>query len=425
MGSIAYLNSRYPAMSHTFIEREVRGLRAIGIEVHTFSIRRPGADDCLGAAHEQAGRTTTYLLDGAAKLACAQLVYWLLHPLATLRGLFASQRLAPPGLRSRAKHIAFLCEAVRLVREMRSRGLRHVHVHMANNGAGVALLACKLAPELSYSLSIHGSAEFFNVESVALKRKVERATFVRCISNFCRAQIMAWTDPSCWDRLHVVHCGVDTDAYSPRPPRSPGPLRLLTVGRLHPIKGYELLLQACARLASEGLEWGLDMVGDGPQMQRLRELATSIGIADRVTFSGAVGQDRISEHFDRADVMVVSSFMEGVPVVLMEAMSKRLAVVATRVGGIPELVRDGVDGVLVAPGSIDELVDAIRPLAKDPAECHRFGRLARERIEADYSVDRLGGGMMQLFNRYLHNERAPSPNSNHSPIAHRSAAPVA
>ncbi len=398
---IAYLNSEYPSLSHTFIEREVSELRRLGVQIRTMSVRPADLDGRLSHSHNAAANDTFVLQAGLTLLLWDAIVCTVVSPVRFLRAFASGQKLSPPGVVSRLRHIAYVVQGLRLSREMTRNGLRHVHVHMANNGAAIAMMACEYNRRLTYSLSIHGSAEFFHVDTWTLGPKVQNALFVRCISNFCRAQIMAWSDPSFWDRLHIVHCGVDTDDYTPHPPRRPGPLRLLTVGRLHSIKGYELLLKACAQLAKEGNAYELNMVGDGRLMPSLQALVKSLGIHDRVTFSGAVGQDQIAGHFDRADVMVVSSFMEGVPVVLMEAMAKRLAVIATRVGGIAELVRDGIDGVLVSPGSVEALAAAIRPLSLEPSSCERFGKSAREHVIAEFSVAQLGRRMHNLLTDHL------------------------
>ena len=176
---------------------------------------------------------------------------------------------------------------------------------------------------------------------------------------------------------------------------------MITVGRLHPIKGYHVLLDAIAALVREGCEVELEMVGDGPERAALEKRVNSLGLLGRVVFSGAVSQDEIGEHYDRADAMIVSSFMEGVPVVLMEAMAKELGVVATRVGGIPELVEEGISGFLVNAGSVEALVAPIRKLAAEPDQCRRYGAAGRRRVLAEYSVENLGTGMLALFLDYL------------------------
>jgi glycosyltransferase involved in cell wall biosynthesis len=398
---IAYLNSQYPALSHTFIEQEVRAIRAQGLHVETFSIRRPGMHAHLGTSHQQAARETFYILDGAFRMIFSTLRALAASPAGFLRTLVGSQRLAPPGSKSRMIHLAYSLEGLRLAIELRRRGLSHVHVHMANNAAAVAMMACRYSPSLRYSLSIHGSAEFFRVDTLRLGRKAVGAMFVRCISDFCRAQVMAWTDWHAWAHFHIVHCGIDATRFLPRPPRRPGPLRLITVGRLDPMKGYHVLLEAIAALGQEGCAVELEMVGEGPERAALEERVRSLGLLGRVSLSGAVSQDEIVEHYDRADAMIVSSFMEGVPVVLMEAMAKELGVVATRVGGIPELVEEGVSGFLVNAGSVKALVVPIRKLAADPDQCRRYGAAGRKRVLAEYSTEKLGIGMAGLFLDYL------------------------
>jgi glycosyltransferase involved in cell wall biosynthesis/GT2 family glycosyltransferase len=397
---LAYLNSCYPSLSHTFIEREVREVRAAGVEVVPFSIRPPDRDGTLGAAHAEAAAETTTLLDNGARLLWRAGAMMLRHPLRTLAAIALSQRLSTGGLRSRARHLAYVCEAARLVWEMRRRRLRHIHVHMGNNGANVAMLACRLDTRLSYSLTVHGPAEFYDVETGSLAEKALRAVFVRCISNFCRSQLMAWTPHRSWHRYHIVHCGIDPDQFAFRPRALDGTLRLITVGRLADIKGHALLLRACRALCDAGVEWRLNIVGSGPTRRSLEELAHELDIGDRVQFSGAVSQDEIVRHYEAANVMALASFMEGVPVVLMEAMAQGLPVVAPRLAGIPELVEDGVSGLLFAPGSEEELKDALRKLACGELDGVRAGRCGRERVVQQFDQRFVGREMVSLFVRH-------------------------
>jgi len=399
--TIAYLNSEYPSLSHTFIEREIRALRERGFQIRTFSVRPPGKHATLGDEHARAARETRAILASRAALVLDSLRAILTSPVRTLRTIIAGQRLAPPGVGSRLRHGAYAIEGIWLARRLVEESITHVHCHMANNGAAVALLACRYDPRLTYSLSIHGSAEFFHVDSWTLAAKVESAAFVRSISNFCRAQIMAWTEPASWDRCHVVHCGIDPSQFAPLERARVGPLRLLTVGRLHPIKGYPLLLEACRELSNDGIEWSLDMVGDGPMMPALRALSERLGISDRVRFSGAVGQDRIVSYYHGADVIVVSSFMEGVPVVLMEGMATGMAGLTTAVGGIPELVENGVSAVVVPPGSSAALADGLRRLARERSRVPDMGAAGRAKVLSEFSIEQTASGMADLFSRYL------------------------
>ncbi len=406
MINVAYLNTEYPSLSHTFIEREIRALRRHGARVQPFSVRPPNAGGRLGPEHEQAARETIVLLGRVPDLLLDAVAIALRHPLGVLRAIRESQRLACPGIRARLKSLAYVVEAMRLVRRMGVESLRHVHVHMANNGACVALLATRIDESITYSLTIHGSAEFFHVDTWKLREKASGALFVRCISDFCRAQVMAWTPPEVWERTHVVHCGVDPRRYQRESPPRDG-LRLLTVGRLHPIKGYPVLLEACAALSRQGIDWTLDMVGDGPMRPELEAIAQDLGIADRVVFSGPVGQDRIAAHFERASVMVMSSFMEGVPVVLMEAMAMELPVVATAVGGVPELVEHGISGELVPPASAPALAAALTRVSQR-SDLAAMRAAARRKVERDFDIRDVGREMASLLERYVGRER-PQP----------------
>jgi colanic acid/amylovoran biosynthesis glycosyltransferase len=398
---IAYLNSEYPSLSHTFIERGIRGLRVRGFQIQPFSARSSASPGDAGTVHHAAAAETIVLQTGPVKMAATAAASFVRSPLSCSRALIAAQRFAPPGLGSRARHVAYAIQAIILGHHSRRLGFSHVHVHMANNGAAIALLAAIARPGLTYSLSIHGSAEFFHVDTWTLAPKAEQALFVRCISNFCKAQVMAWTAPSAWKRFEIVRCGVDLGVFAPRRPRDSGPLRLLTVGRLHPIKGYDLLLQACRTLADEGLPFELTMVGDGPLMSSLRDAICRLDLSSRVQLVGPVQQEHIQSYYDRADAMVMSSFMEGVPVVLMEAMAKELGVVATRVGGIPELVEHQVSGLLVDAGSAAALAEGIRQYAADPGLCRKHGMNGRAAVLQSYSVDHTAEGMAELFGRNL------------------------
>jgi glycosyltransferase involved in cell wall biosynthesis len=397
---IAYLNSEYPSLSHTFIEREVRELRRLGLDIVTFSVRKPNAMGKLGHGHAKAAQETIVLQDNFFHIIRDVVLGILGAPISGMRSVIASQKLSPPGIGNRIKHLAYWAQALRLARRLRREGINHIHVHMANSGAAIALLACEYNRSLTYSLTIHGSAEFFHVDSWTLQPKTESAKYVRCISHFCRAQVMAWADPDRWENFHVVRCGVDTNAYSPRSDARNGRFRILTVGRLHPIKGYDVLLEACYLLKKDGIDFQLEMVGDGPMRSRLESQTKQLGLTDCVRFAGAVGQDEIGLYYDLADIMVISSFMEGVPVVLMEAMAKQLGVVASVVGGVPELVDDGRHGFLVPPGCPSALADAIKRYVANRQLCRIHGCLGRERVLNEYNICGSARGMYDLFGLY-------------------------
>jgi glycosyltransferase involved in cell wall biosynthesis len=245
---------------------------------------------------------------------------------------------------------------------------------------------------------MHGSTEFFDVKAHRLAEKVRDARLVVCISHFTRSQLMGLSDPAEWDKLHMVHCGVDPAVFSPARARThgdPDTLEILTVGRLVPVKGQEVLLAAVSRLVAAGTRVALTFVGDGPSRGRLERAARELGID--VRFVGAVGQDEIREHYAQADVFALPSFAEGVPVVLMEAMAMEVPVVTSRITGIPELVEDGVTGLLTAPGDEDGLATALARLAADPAERRRLGAAGREKVEREFDIEDVAVQLRRIF----------------------------
>ncbi len=399
--SVAYLASQYPAVSHTFIEREVQSVRKHGIHVHTFAIRPPLPVDLIEEANAAAAQTTTYLLGSTPNLLWSNLSSVFAHPLRYLRTFWASQALSFSGLRQRLLHTAYFLEAVHLAIELRRRRVRHVHVHFANNAASVALLATRFDQDLSYSLTVHGSLEFLDVQINRLEEKIAFASFVRCISNFCLGQVMLWSNPSQWDRFFVAHCGIDTENFLPRARqnKSANSVDLVAIGRLDPIKGFHVLLEACKRLEKEGVSWSLNLVGDGPLMPELVEHARNLKIDHKVIFVGAADQRRIREYLDAADTLVLSSFLEGLPVVLMEAMAMALPVIATRVGGVTELVEHEQSGLLVDAGSVDGLAAALLRLAREPALRIQLGEAGRKKVLAEFSVQQSGKELAAKFSQ--------------------------
>jgi glycosyltransferase involved in cell wall biosynthesis len=411
---VAYIASRYPDVSHTFIQREIVALRGLGLEISTFSVRRARLEQVLsGLDREEASRTYAILPPRPRDHLRAHRLALSRHPLAYAACLLRSLRRAALGARALLWRCFYFAEAVVLWDQCARRGINHVHAHFANVGSDVAELAAGLSRatggSLGWSFTMHGSTEFYDVPGHRLADKVRGADFVVCVSDFTRSQLMMWVEDEHWDKLRVVHCAVDTAAFSPRSGRRHGgPLRILCVSRLVLGKGITLLFEAMATLAAAGVESELTLVGDGPERARLEGRAAELGV--RVRFTGAVGQDEIRQHYAQADVFCLPSFAEGVPVVLMEAMASGLPVVATRITGVPELVDDGTSGLLVRPARADELVSALRDLARDPNRREAMGAAARDAVVEHYDLQRNAPRLAALFG-----ERA----TEHSPLAQR------
>jgi colanic acid/amylovoran biosynthesis glycosyltransferase len=391
---IAYLLSQYPAISHTFFLHEVIGLRARGLHIETASINRPDRSiERLPAREAAEARSTEYIKSGSLPgMAIALLATVLLHPLVTARGLAAVLTMPRLTLRQRGFWFFYLAEALLVGRWMRKRRLTHLHVHFGGPVASVGLLVAR-AWKMPFSLTIHGPEELLNVDANHLREKIEHASFVICISDFCRSQLCQLTTPASWSRFKVVRLGVDPFVLSPAirssdPLRSEPPkiLELLCTGRLVAAKGHFILLQALSLLRGRNIHIHATFIGAGPERRTLEDYVASQNLGNRVTFASALSHADTLELVRKADIFALASFAEGIPVALMEAMSLAIPCVSTTIAGIPELIRSGLDGLLVPPANAEALAAALGSLARDPSLRKRLGASARQRILTDYNL---------------------------------------
>ena len=377
---LGYLTGQYPRATDTFIQREVASLRAQSHHVQTFAVRAPAPSDQAPQGLAEARRTTIYLLPPRG-LAMAHLRELVASPGRYLEALGLAWRTCPPGAGAMVKQLAYFLEAGLLAAQMRKLALAHLHNHFADSSCSVAMLAAAIGG-LSFSFTLHGPAEFFELSRWRLDEKVRRARFVVCISSFCRSQAMIAAAPESWDKLRIVHCGVDVGLFPARRHEGRG-RRLLFVGRLAPVKGGFVLIAALAQLP----DVTLDIVGDGPSREALAERAAALGLADRVVFHGYMDETGVRDRLAAADVFVLTSFAEGVPVVLMEALAAGVPAVATRIAGIPELIDDGVTGLLVPPAEPTATADAVRRLLDDPELRNRIAAAGREKVEREFNLE--------------------------------------
>jgi len=394
---IAYLTGEYPRATDTFIQREVAALRGRGMVVETCSIRRTGGEHHTGPEQRADAAGTFHVLEATlnpARLIAAQLAAWR-KPGAWLRALCLAWRTSPGGIKPTLYQFIYLAEAAVLAQHMRKRGLTHLHNHIATSSCTVAMLASEMSG-IPYSFTLHGPDIFYAPHRWRLDEKIARARFVACISHFARSQAMAFSRPDHWGKLHIVHCGVDPARYDGPAPDAPA--HLLFVGRLATVKGVPVLLEAMQGLIADHPGLRLTLVGDGPERAALEVRAQGLG--DHVDFAGYRSQDEVTALLREATALVLPSFAEGLPVVLMEALAARVPVVTTRIAGVAELVENGVSGMLVPPGDAAALRKALARLLDDPEMRRRMGEAGRTRVKEAFASDREAAWLARLFEGY-------------------------
>lgn len=376
---LAYLINQYPKVSHTFIRTEILALEELGHRVERIAVRGWDAElvDPLDRAERE--RTRYVLKDGAGPLLVALAHAAATRPVMLLSALRKAWKLSRQAERGLLYHLVYLVEACQVLRWLRASGAEHVHAHFGSNAATVALLVKKLGGP-PFSFTIHGSEEFDKPLQWKLSEKIAASSAVVTISSFCRSQVYRWAKLSDWRKIGIAHCAIDpsfADAPSTPPPANH---RLVCVGRLCEQKGQLLLLEAVAKLRARGVPVELVLAGDGEMRPEVEAAIATAGLTECVSITGWVSADEVRELLDGARALVLPSFAEGLPVVIMEAMARQRPVLSTYIGGIPELVRDGREGALVPAGDLDALTEGMeRVLTMTPEALSAMGEAARTR----------------------------------------------
>ena len=392
---IAYFINQYPKVSHSFIRREILALERQGFEVVRIALRGwretlPDPDD----RSEQA-RTRYVLRRGVAPLLIDTLRVMLRSPIRFVEALGLAIFMACRSPRSFPYHLMYLAEACRVLRWVKSSGCTRLHAHFGTNSAEVAMLMRALGgPE--YSFTVHGPDEF--MAPMGLEEKIHRAAFAIAISSFGRSQLYMRSHYRDWPKIHVVHCGLEPSFHNAVARSAPLGSRFVCVGRLSEAKGQLLVVEALARLTAAGVECELVLAGDGPMRVQIEQSIDNYGLRSRVRITGWISSDEVQSEILAARALILPSFAEGLPVVLMEAMALRRPVLSTYVAGIPELVIPGENGWLFPAGSVEDLVDAMKScLAADSEQLSKMGDSGYRRVIERHAIDSEAAKLGALF----------------------------
>jgi glycosyltransferase involved in cell wall biosynthesis len=386
---VLYVVSLFPCWSETFIVREINGLIERGADVRIVSLRHPSEALVQADARALLGRVS-YPPRGIAEAAAAfrELARSPLPHARLLLKIVRGLAMRPVAL---AKSLVAWWRTLALVPRVRAMAPDWIHAHWATYPSTSALA---LAQALGVPFSFTAHAHDLFVEDHLQMEKLTAARFSVTISEFNRSLLRRRFGAEAVERLHVIRCGVRPEdlPFKPEGEREAG--RLLAVGRLDEIKGFDVLVEACARLRDAGVPFSCEIVGEGELRSSLEERVRSLRLEGSVALLGALAQEDVRARLYRASVFVMPSVvaadgnMDGIPVALMEAMAAGLPVVSTTVSGIPEIVTDGSNGRLVPPRDPEALADMIRSLLDDPEGRRRLAAGARETVERQFNAAR-------------------------------------
>jgi colanic acid/amylovoran biosynthesis glycosyltransferase len=399
---VAYLINQYPKTSHTFIRREIQALERAGVEITRISLRGWDAPLVDQVDIVERKKTRYVLQSGALALLTSVFRIALSRPVLFARALALTFRMGWRAERPLPVHFVYLAEACLICGWLKSEMVQHLHAHFGTNSAEVAMLTHKLGGP-SWSFTVHGPEEFDKPHFIGLPEKVRRSSFVIAISSYGRSQLFRLVEPSYWTKIHVVRCGLERTFYDMPVvgKRRPTPPRFICVGRLCEQKGHVLLLQAASRLRSTGINFELVLAGDGEMRKEIEQIISSDDLGSIVWITGWVDSFRIREELLNSTALILPSFAEGLPVVIMEGMSLSLPVISTFVGGIPELVVNGETGWLVPAGDLKRLTDAMETCVRSSdSVLDSMGALARQKVLQSHNVEIEIKLLRELFEEY-------------------------
>ena len=394
---ITYILNQYPKVSHTFIKREILALERLGFFVQRISMRGWNETQIDDQDVNELANTQYVLKCGVLRLVLSLLKVFVINPLVFLKALGLAIKLSVNADRSFIYHIIYFIEACQACLWAKQFDSNHIHAHFGTNPSEVAMLTSALT-SLPYSFTVHGPEEFDKPQFLKLNEKINDCKFVVAVSSFGKSQLQRWVAHDQWCKIKVVHCGLEPNFYQISPVAIPIQPQLVCIGRLCEQKGQILLIEVAKKLVDEQMAFTLVLAGDGEMRQEIDALIARYSLQNHVIVSGWINSEAVKKLLLDSQVMVLPSFAEGLPVVIMEAMSLRRPVISTYVAGIPELVTHGENGWLCAAGDLDALTLVMKKALTTPlTELKKMGDIAYERVIIRHNVDIEAAKLAQYF----------------------------
>ena len=395
---IAYLCDVYPHTTHSFIRREIKGLEQHGMEVVRLTIRRsaealPDQDD-----QDELKKTYSVLDRGFPAIIWNILAILASRPLSAIRAGIRALVLGSRSQRGVIRHLAYYAEACIVFRYLEGYNVDHLRAHFGTSAAMVALLVRELGGP-PFSIMLHGQGEWDSPERLHIPEKVAAAEFVTVISDFAKSQTYRWTDPKQWGKIYLVRCGVDQKYLDHPIVPVPDVPNLVMIARLGSAKGHPILVKAIDQIVSDGIDVKVRLIGDGPFKKLIKEMIAERELEPYIELCGWKSGDSVRREILEARALLLPSFVEGLPIVIMEAFALARPVIGTQVGGVPELIKNGDNGWLVPPGNVGELAAACRQAMETPtATLTEMGLSGRKIVLEKHDALREAGKLAELLN---------------------------
>ncbi|WP_444995805.1 glycosyltransferase family 4 protein [Aliikangiella sp. IMCC44359] len=397
---IAYIVSLFPCWSETFIVREINSLKKAGHEVDIVSLKHPS--ESLVQSDAEALMGDVLYPEKGVSLFINIFKELLFHPFKSLHmfWLILTRFITKP--EALAKTFATLFVTLGVLKKVRQLNLEHVHAHWATYPSTSAFIIHKYLG-IPYSFTFHAHDIFLEDHMLAVK--FDSCAFGVTISDFNINFIYKLLNKDYSHKIKIVHCGVDLTAQKYNV-ENRSENTIFTIGRLDEIKGFKYLIEACSLLKQKSIDFKCVMVGDGPLKKELLEQRSSLGLTDNIEFLGAMPQEKIREFLNNVTLFVLPSVktkegnMDGVPVALMEAMASGTPVISTYISGIPELITNEENGLLVNPNNAEELATAIARLLENSDLRLQYAKQANATIQESFCAEKEGAKLGQYFQDY-------------------------
>jgi glycosyltransferase involved in cell wall biosynthesis len=403
---IGHIDKMFPLLTATFVYREIQALKAKGIKIQTFSIWKPKLCDLSNEAKNFLDTTFYIFPINWIRFFLIHITYFINRPRIYISVLwkyvFKNQKKINGAIRT----FFHFCEAVYLAKEVESKNIKHLHSHFANNSTTIAMIISKLIG-ISYSFTAHANDIF--ADQILLKEKIHSAKFIITISKFNRRflnNILPQDDIS--SKIHIVRCGIDTFKFSTSKVSdvTHKPI-ILSIGRLVEKKGYPYLIKACKILVDKNIDFQCIIIGNGPQKAFLEKLIGLNDLSKFVTLAGIIFQEKIINFLNKTDIFVLPCIqaadndMDGIPVVLMEAMAMKIPVISTHISGIPELIKNMETGLLVPPKNEIALAKGIKILKENIELRKKLGASGRKWVTENYEITKNTDKLYKIYKKNL------------------------